>query len=108
MICPKCGISNPESAQFCLRCHYILVRRCPKCWHDQRDSPICEKCGTNIPLYWELAFEQSREAADRLWWDRTKHAASIYAQILLLPFASVAQVLRSLIIRMIASSLSNR
>src|SRR5580698_10257906 len=108
MQCPKCGFSNPASAQFCLSCHEVLIRRCPRCWHDQTTNPICEQCGTNIPLYWQLALERSEQLSDRIWWDRAKHWASIYLQILLLPFSSLAQLLRSLIARMISLRLSSR
>ena len=108
MLCAKCGFSNPNPAQFCLRCHYILIHRCPKCWHEQTAGNICEACGTNIALYWELAFERSQKISERVWWDRAKHYAGIYSQILLLPFTSLEQLLRSLLTRIISRRLFDR
>jgi hypothetical protein len=69
---------------------------------------ICEKCGTNFAVYWELVFERSVEEADRLSWDRFKSAVALYFQVLSLPFTSVGGLLRSLIIRMISARLSTR
>ena len=108
MVCPKCSFNNPDSAQFCLQCHYILIHRCPRCWHEQRAGGVCEKCGTNFALYWELAFERSVEEADRLSWDRFKSGVSIYLQLLALPFTSLFGLLRGFLIRVISLRFSNR
>lgn len=108
MNCPKCGSSNSDAAEFCTHCHAILIHRCPKCWHEQRSGNICERCGTNFALYWELAFEQSMKDADRLSWDRLKTGVSVYLQILLLPFTSLHGLIRILLARMIFSRFPSR
>jgi hypothetical protein len=108
MTCPKCGEVSPDSAQFCLHCHNILIHRCPKCWHEQRPGGNCEKCGTNFALYWELEFERSVEEANHLWWDRLKSGVSTYIQFLLVPFSSLFGILRLLIMRFLSLRFSNR
>lgn len=108
MVCPKCSATNPDSAYFCTLCHYVLIHRCPKCWHEQRSGSTCEKCGTNFALYWELALEQSLKEENTVWWDRFRARAFDFSQVLMLPFASLAGVLRVLVARLIAIRVSNR
>jgi hypothetical protein len=104
--CPRCGHNNPLSAQFCLQCHFILIHRCPKCWNEQRSGPVCDKCGTNFALFWELAFERSVEEENRLWSDRLKAALTTYVLVLLLPFTSPVGLLRSLALRLFSVRVS--
>ena len=106
--CPRCGRENPPSAYFCVDCHQILIHRCPKCWHEQRTGPLCENCGANMPLYWEVALEKSMEEENRLWWARLWAAATWFLQIVMLPFASVAGLARGLALRLIAARLRPR
>ena len=106
--CPVCQQANPTTAQFCVHCHAVLIRRCPKCWHQQREGNVCEKCGTNFALYWEDALERSMEEENRVQWDKFAAAAGAFAQILLLPFTSLGGLLRALIARLIAIRLSSR
>jgi hypothetical protein len=108
MLCPKCALENPDSARFCLRCHYMLLHRCPMCWYEQRTGGTCGKCGANFALCWELALERSVEDAQRLWWDRLRAAVGVYFQFMLLPFTSLLGLLRSLVIRLFLMRLSNR
>lgn len=106
--CPRCGRENPPQAYFCVDCHQILIHRCPNCWHEQRTGPICENCGANMPLYWEVALEKSMEEENRLWWARMWAAAAWLAQIMMLPFSSVAGVARGLVLRLLAARFRSR
>jgi hypothetical protein len=106
--CPKCGRANPGTVYFCIACHQILIHRCPKCWHEQRAGAVCEKCGTCFALYWEQAFERAVEEEDRVWWAREAAGAQAFLQILFLPFMSLATIVRTLVMRLLALRLSNR
>lgn len=106
--CPKCGHANTNTAFFCTQCHYVLIHRCPNCWHEQREGLRCEKCGTNFALYGELQIEESMAEENRLWWAKFWAGVSVYVQVVLLPFMTVGTLLRSLVVRAISSRLSNR
>jgi hypothetical protein len=85
-----------------------LIHRCPNCWHEQRHGGICEECGTNSALYWELELEHSIREHERIAWDKFVAGVAAFGQILLLPFISVGGLLRALVARLIAPHLSNR
>jgi len=108
MECPKCSAVNPDSAYFCTVCHYVLIHRCPKCWHEQRNGNTCEKCGTNFALYWELALEQSLKEEDTVWWDTFRARIFDLFQLATVPFTSLAGIVRILVARLIAIAASNR
>jgi len=101
VICPKCGRGNLPQAYFCTTCHAILIRRCPNCWHEQREGTVCENCGTNFILASELALERAMKAQDRLTWDRFASGAWAFIQILFLPFVSLGGLIGSLVVRLI-------
>lgn len=104
--CPTCGHCNPLTAYFCTSCHAILIRRCPNCWHEQRHGLNCEKCGTNFALAAELALERSENEQARI--DRDKFVAQALTmwQIAVLPFTSLAGLVRALVMRVVAGLLS--
>lgn len=104
--CPKCGHANPLSAYFCINCHAILIRRCPNCWHEQRQGLNCEKCGTNFALAAELAFEKSQQEEARLERDKAVGEALTFLQVVSLPFTSFAGVVRGLLLRVVTGLLS--
>jgi len=106
--CPKCRRANPATAYFCIDCHAVLIRRCPNCWHEQREGNVCEKCGANFALFLEAALERSIEEDSRVQRDKFLAGLGAFAQILLLPFSSLGGLLRALIARLIAIRLSNR
>jgi len=108
MICPKCSAANPDNAYFCTVCHYVLIHRCPKCWHEQRSGDTCEKCGTNFTLFWELALEQSLKEQNTVWWDKFQARVFDLLQVGTLPFTSLAEIVRMLLARLIAIHVSNR
>jgi hypothetical protein len=108
IICPKCASENSDTAYFCTTCHAILMHRCPNCWHEQRDGTVCEKCGTNFALYWQLQLQEAMEEENRLWWDKLGAAIGKFLQIVSLPFYGLAGVIRALVLRFIVPRLLNR
>lgn len=104
--CPKCGHVNSPAADFCTNCHQILIRRCPNCWHEQRQGLICEKCGTIFALAAELALEQSANEEARVQRDKFIARTLTVWQIALLPFTSLAGLVRALVMRIAAGLLS--
>ena len=106
--CPVCGQDNSATAQFCIHCHAILIRRCPKCWHEQREGNVCEHCGANFALCWETALERSMQEEDRVQLATFGAAVGAFVQILLLPFTSLGGLLRALVARLIAGRLPGR
>ncbi len=64
--CPECGMENPASGVFCVRCGTRLLDRCPnpRCGRDVRAGlQYCVHCGVNVPG-WRAAAEQLRQAQD--------------------------------------------
>lgn len=106
--CPKCGHENPLTAYFCITCHTILIHRCPNCWHEQRQGSVCDNCGTNFALYWELQVERTMEEENRIWWDKLIAGAATFFQFISLPFCGVTATLRALVLRSLFGRLSNR
>lgn len=104
--CPKCGHANATVAHFCTHCHAMLIRRCPNCWHEQRQGIVCEKCGTCFALAAELAFERSENEKSRVRRDRTIARAATLWEIALLPFTSLGSLLRAFAMRLFASLVS--
>lgn len=104
--CPKCGHANSTAAHFCTNCHAMLIRRCPNCWHEQRQGIICEKCGTCFALASELAFERSENEKSRVRRDKAIARATTAWEIALLPFTSVGGILRALAMRLLGSLVS--
>jgi hypothetical protein len=108
VVCLKCGHENPSTAEFCTSCHAIMIHRCPRCWHEQPQGGVCEKCGTNFALYMEQDLERTMTEQDHVDWDKVLARADALAQILLLPFTSIGGALRILISRLISLRLSGR
>jgi uncharacterized membrane protein YvbJ len=104
--CPKCGYANPATAYFCIQCHAILIRRCPNCWHEQRQGLVCEKCGTNFALAAELALEKSQDEEERVERDKFIARTLTIWQIALLPFTSLAGLARALVMRFVSGLLT--
>jgi uncharacterized membrane protein YvbJ len=103
--CPRCGYANPATAYFCIQCHAILIRRCPNCWHEQRQGLVCEKCGTNFALAAELALEKSQDEEARV--ERDKFIArTLTIWQIALPFTSLAGLARALVMRFVSGLLT--
>ena len=84
MECSKCRHTNPETAQFCLRCHTPLRYVCPACKHAQREGGKCEQCGVDFAKYAMMLQFQLQSQAQRKH-QRSKARTSIIKQVLLLP-----------------------
>jgi hypothetical protein len=84
MDCPKCRHANPETVQYCLRCHTPLRYVCPTCQHTQREGGKCEQCGLDFAKYaMMLQFQMQSQAQQQR--QRSNTRKSIIKQILLLP-----------------------
>jgi len=93
MDCPKCRHQNPDSAQYCLRCHAPLRYICPACKHVQSAGGKCEKCGVDFAKYaamlqFQLAAESQQERA------RMKTRSEVYKQIMLAPLTGGLSLLK--------------
>jgi hypothetical protein len=100
MQCPKCGAANPGGVQFCTQCHFVLLHRCPNCWHEQAQGSVCEKCGLNFDAYWNLYLLKQADERAREDVRKVKAWAAVFFQILLLPYVSLRSLLRFLILRL--------
>ena len=65
MTCPKCGQDNPETIQFCLRCHAPLRYTCPACQHLQDHGGQCDQCGVDFAKYAAMLVFQAQTQAQR-------------------------------------------
>src|ERR1700682_2065652 len=93
MECPKCRRENPETAQYCLRCHAPLRHVCPACKHVQQEGGKCEKCGVDFAKYLAMLHFQMKSQADQ---DRARlrNRSAIFKQILLLPVTGGLSLLK--------------
>jgi hypothetical protein len=90
--CLNCIHANTATAYFCTNCHAMLIRRCPNCWHEQRQGPVCEKSGTCFALAAELTLEHSANEDSRIVRDKSIAREHTVWQIALLPFTSVGSL----------------
>ena len=93
MECPKCRHQNPDTAQYCVRCHTPLSYTCPACHHQQSSGGKCEKCGVDFAKYAAMLQFQMKSEADRAR-ARVKERSAIYKQILLLPLTGGLSLLK--------------
>jgi len=84
MQCPKCRQENPDTAQFCTRCHTALRYICPACKHVQGHGGKCEQCGVDFAKYLTMMVFKAKDDAQQER-DRVKTRSSLLKQILLLP-----------------------
>lgn len=106
--CPKCGHPNSKLAYFCNNCHAVLIHRCPNCWHEQRVGIVCEKCGANMVLVSEAAYETSMAEDARIKRDKATARALTVWQIALLPFTSLAGLVWMLVAKLFGLLLFDR
>ncbi len=84
MDCPKCHRANPDSAQFCVRCHTPLRYVCPSCRHVQLQGGKCEQCGVDFAKYLAMMqFQMESQAQQNR--ERAKTRSEVFKQALLLP-----------------------
>ncbi|MBI4460476.1 MAG: zinc ribbon domain-containing protein [Acidobacteria bacterium] len=82
--CSKCGHNNPETFQFCVRCHTPLRYTCPSCKHVQEHGGQCDQCGLDFMKYgMTLMFQAQAQARQER--ERTLKRSGIIKQIILAP-----------------------
>ena len=95
MLCPKCQHENPETGQFCLRCHTPLRYICPACQNVQSQGKKCDACGVDFMKYaMMLQFQMKKESEQERERKKTRH--SIIKQIVLLPITGGFSLLKFL------------
>ena len=93
MKCPKCSRENPESAQYCLRCHAPLRYVCPACKHVQLQGGKCDQCGVDFAKYLGMMQFQMKSQADQER-ARMRNRSAIFKQLLLLPITGGFSLLK--------------
>ena len=95
MKCAKCGHDNPDTNQFCARCHAPAHFVCPACKHSQDHGGTCDQCGVDYMKYATMLIFQGQKAVqeERL---RQKGRYQIFRQILLLPITGGWSLLKYL------------
>jgi len=91
--CAKCGQSNHDGAQFCLRCHTPLRYTCPACAHVQTHGGHCETCGVDFVKYgmarlaaMQIDLERARK--------KTKDRAALLKSLALAPLTGGVSLLK--------------
>lgn len=93
MRCSKCQHDNPDSAQYCLRCHTPLRYVCPACRHVQRHGGQCDACGVDFMKYaMTLEFQMKQQGKQER--ERFRTRTSILKQTLLLPLTGGLSLLK--------------
>jgi Double zinc ribbon len=93
MLCPKCQTENPETLQYCRRCHNPLRYICPACKHVQDHGGKCDACGVDFMKYaMTLHFQMKKESDQKR--ERLKTRSSIIKQIILLPITGGFSLLK--------------
>jgi hypothetical protein len=93
MECPKCRHQNPDTAQFCLRCHTPLRYVCPACRHVQPAGGKCQQCGVDFAKYAVMLQFQAQADKERR---RLQTRISILKHIVLLPVTGGLSLLKFL------------
>jgi hypothetical protein len=95
MKCAKCGHENPETNQFCARCHAPARFTCPACKHSQDHGGQCDHCGVDFVKYATMLVFQGQTAAQQER-SRKKGRSEVFKQILLLPITGGWSLLKYL------------
>ena len=82
LACSKCGQSSPDSARFCVRCHFPLRFVCPACKHEQQSGSVCETCGVEFAKYGMAQLSQMQVQMERET-GRMKKRNTMFREILL-------------------------
>ncbi len=98
MRCPKCQQENPDSAQFCLKCHAPVRIVCPACRHVQDHGGRCDQCGVDFMKYASLMIFQGKTQAQKER-ERMKNRNSLIMQAALLPITGGWSLLKYLLKR---------
>jgi predicted amidophosphoribosyltransferase len=92
MRCAKCGQENPETHDFCSRCHAPVRYTCPSCKHIQIHGGQCD---LDFGKYAAMLVFQG-QATTRRARQRQKVRSEIIRQILLLPITGGWSLLKYL------------
>jgi hypothetical protein len=98
MLCPNCRLENPETAQFCLKCHNPLRIVCPACHHVQDHGGQCEQCGVDFMKYGSLMIFQNKTQLEKDR-ERVKNRSAMAMQVVLLPITGGWSLLKYLLKR---------
>ncbi len=95
MICSKCQTDNPDTLQFCRRCHTPLWYVCPACRHRQTHGGQCDQCKVDFLKYAMMLQAQAKDQAEQ---ERTRlrERSSLAKQVLLLPVTGGFSLLKYL------------
>jgi len=59
--CPKCGLENSVTAQFCRGCGQQLTRNCPKCGKKvPTNAQYCRSCGVSLVAQLKPTYDKDR------------------------------------------------
>ncbi len=98
MRCPKCQSENPETAQFCLRCHTPVRFICPACHQAQDHGGKCDKCGTDFAKYATMmVFQNATQVKQER--EKAVERSGMLKQLLLLPLTGGIGLIRYLLAR---------
>jgi hypothetical protein len=97
--CPKCGLENPNSAQFCSHCHMTLQFTCPACKQTQTHGGTCDRCGVDFAKY-ALMLQFQMESELRQERERARSHRDAFRQAFLLPITGGLSLLKYLRSRM--------
>ena len=93
MQCPKCRQENPDTAQFCTRCHTTLRYFCPACKQVQDHGGKCDQCGVDFAKYGAMLVFKAKDDAKQAR-EQTRGRASLIKQIVLLPITGGLSLLK--------------
>ncbi|HET9180032.1 MAG TPA: zinc-ribbon domain-containing protein [Terriglobia bacterium] len=95
MRCAKCGEENPETNQFCSRCHHPVHFTCPSCKRVQGHGGQCDQCGLDFAKYATMLMFQGKAAVEQ---ERRRRngRSEVLRQIVLLPITGGWSLLKYL------------
>jgi zinc-ribbon domain len=95
MRCARCGQENPDTHDFCSRCHAPSRYTCPSCRHTQLHGGQCDECGLDFAKYAAMLVFQGQATTMQVR-QRKKRRSEIIRQILLLPITGGWSLLKYL------------
>lgn len=95
MRCTKCGQENPETNQFCSRCHHPARYTCPSCKRVQDHGGQCDQCGLDFAKYATMLMFQGKATVEQ---ERRRRngRTDVLRQIVLLPITGGWSLLKYL------------
>ncbi|HEV2287478.1 MAG TPA: zinc ribbon domain-containing protein [Candidatus Acidoferrales bacterium] len=93
MECPKCKAQNPDTEQFCRRCHMTLRYKCPACGVSQRHGGTCDACGVDFAKYALMMVANEKSRSERVH-EQSRERGSLWRQVFLLPVTGGFSLIR--------------